>query len=175
MPIKILPDEVASQIAAGEVVERPASVVKELIENALDAGADQISIFIREAGKRLIEVVDNGAGIPTDELKLAVQRHATSKLQTSADLFKVSTLGFRGEALASIGSVSNLKILSRIQEEETGGEVNVDGGEIKPIKKLGMPPGTTVRVEHLFYNVPARLKFFLYFPNPIILLFWDQT
>ncbi|MCK4801457.1 MAG: DNA mismatch repair endonuclease MutL [Anaerolineales bacterium] len=159
MPIQILPEEVASQIAAGEVVERPASVVKELIENALDAGADQITILVREAGKRLIEVVDNGAGIPAKELSLAVHRHATSKLLDAADLFRVSTLGFRGEALASIGSVSQLSLLSRVQREDMGAGVRVEGGEIKPITQLGMPPGTTVRVEHLFYNVPARLKF----------------
>lgn len=159
MSIQILSEEVASQIAAGEVVERPASVVKELIENALDAGADQITILIREAGKRLVEVVDNGAGIPAGELNLAVQRHATSKLRDAADLFRVSTLGFRGEALASIGSVSHLSLLSRVQREDLGAGIKVEGGDITPPTQLGMPPGTTVRVEHLFYNVPARLKF----------------
>lgn len=159
MPIKILPEEVASQIAAGEVVERPSSVVKELIENALDAGADQITILIREAGKRLIEVVDNGVGIPAGELNLAVHRHATSKLNNAADLFRVTTLGFRGEALASIGSVSHLTLLSRVRVEDLGGSIRVEGGEIQQLVALGMPPGTTVRVEHLFYNVPARLKF----------------
>jgi DNA mismatch repair protein MutL len=159
MSIQILSEEVASQIAAGEVVERPSSVVKELIENALDAGADQITIIIKEAGKRLIEVIDNGKGIPAGELKLAVHRHATSKLRNAADLFSVSTLGFRGEALASIGSVSYLTMLSRVQKEDLGGSIQVEGGEIHPSEDLGMPPGTTVRVEHLFYNVPARLKF----------------
>jgi len=159
MSIQILSEEVASQIAAGEVVERPSSVVKELIENALDAGADQITILIKEAGKRLIEVVDNGMGIPAEELKLAVHRHATSKLKNAADLFRVSTLGFRGEALASIGSVSYLTLLSRVQKEDLGGSIHVEGGEIHAAESLGMPPGTTVRVEHLFYNVPARLKF----------------
>jgi len=159
MPIQILPEEVASQIAAGEVVERPSSVVKELIENALDAAADQITIIIREAGKRLIEVVDNGEGIPNIEMELAVQRHATSKLKNAADLFRVSTLGFRGEALASIGSVSHLTLLSRVQKEDIGGLIRVEGGEVHPKESLGIPPGTTVRVEHLFYNVPARLKF----------------
>ncbi len=159
MPIQLLSEEVASQIAAGEVVERPSSAVKELIENSLDAGADQITILIREAGKRLIEVVDNGDGIPAEELNLAVHRHATSKLKYAADLFRVSTLGFRGEALASIGSVSHLTLLSRVQKEDKGASIRVEGGDIKPASLLGIPPGTTVRVEHLFYNVPARLKF----------------
>ena len=159
MAIHVLSEEVASQIAAGEVIERPSSVVKELIENALDADADQITVLIKEAGKRLIEVIDNGVGIPSDEIKLAVHRHATSKLTNAADLFRVSTLGFRGEALASIGSVSYLTLLSRVQKESLGGSIRVEGGEIHPIENLGMPPGTTVRVEHLFYNVPARLKF----------------
>ena len=159
MPIKILSEEVASQIAAGEVIERPSSVVKELIENSLDAGADQITILIRDAGKRSIEVVDNGEGIPADEMSLAVQRHATSKLTAASDLFRVSTLGFRGEALASIGSVSHLTLLSRVQMEDIGGSIKIEGGELKSTSRIGMPPGTTVRVEQLFYNVPARLKF----------------
>ena len=159
MPIKILSKELASQIAAGEVVERPSSVVKELIENSLDAGADQITILIREAGKRLIEVIDNGIGIPTAELTLAVHRHATSKLVNAADLFQISTLGFRGEALASIGSVSQLTLLSRVRKDDLGGSIKVEGGEEKKSSRVGMPPGTTVRVEQLFYNVPARLKF----------------
>ncbi len=159
MPIKILSEELASQIAAGEVVERPSSVVKELIENALDAGADQITILIREAGKRLIEVIDNGAGIPTVELPLALHRHATSKINDAGDLFRVATLGFRGEALASIGSVSQLTLLSRVQKDDLGASIKVEGGEIKKSSRVGIPPGTTVRVEQLFYNVPARLKF----------------
>jgi len=159
MPIKILSEELASQIAAGEVVERPSSVVKELIENALDAGADQITILIREAGKRLVEVIDNGAGIPTVELPLALHRHATSKLNDAGDLFRVATLGFRGEALASIGSVSQLTLLSRVQKDDLGGSIKIEGGEIKKSSRVGIPPGTTVRVEQLFYNVPARLKF----------------
>jgi len=159
MPIQVLSDEVASQIAAGEVVERPASVVKELVENALDAGADNISVMIFDAGKKRIEVADNGSGIPADELKLAVTRHATSKLQTAADLFRVETLGFRGEALASIGSVSHLTISSRVRESDQGAEVAVENGELKTQKSLGRSIGTTVIVENLFYNVPARLKF----------------
>ena len=159
MPIHILPPQVVSQIAAGEVVERPASVVKELLENALDAGAKTISINVEGAGRRLIEVIDNGCGIAPEELAIAVERHATSKLQTSEDLFQISTLGFRGEALASIGSVSRLVITSRPAEVEIGARLRVDGGRIEGIQPTGMPAGTTVRVENLFYNVPARLKF----------------
>jgi DNA mismatch repair protein MutL len=157
--IRILPDEVASQIAAGEVVERPASVVKELLENALDAGAQQITIVIQGAGKNLIEVADNGAGIDPGELALAVTRHATSKLASSEDLFHIATLGFRGEALASIGSVSRLNITSCQPGSSTGAQLTVDGGQISPVKSTGAAPGTLIRVEDLFYNVPARLKF----------------
>ena len=159
MPIRILSDEIASQIAAGEVVERPASVVKELLENALDAGATHISITIEEAGKRLIEVADNGMGIPAEEIPLAVTRHATSKLTTAEDLFRIETLGFRGEALASIGSVSRMTITSRPKEAEMGAQLHVDGGHNAEPQPVGAPAGTVIRVEDLFYNVPARLKF----------------
>jgi DNA mismatch repair protein MutL len=159
MPIRILPDELASQIAAGEVVERPASVVKELIENALDAETKHITITVEGAGKRLIEVSDNGSGIHPDELPLAVARHATSKLSTADDLFKIATLGFRGEALASIGSVSHLTITSRPRSEEMGYKLIVDGGKAKTPQRIGVPAGTVVRVEDLFFNVPARRKF----------------
>ncbi len=159
MPIRILPEEVASQIAAGEVVERPASVVKELMENALDAGASQVVIRIEKAGRRLVEVADNGAGIPKDEIRLAVQRHATSKLETAEDLFHIKTLGFRGEALASIGSVSRLSIVSRSENDSSGVRLMMEGGQIKTVEETGAPVGTVVRVEDLFFNVPARLKF----------------
>lgn len=159
MPIKILSDDVASQIAAGEVVERPASVVKELVENALDAGATHITITIEEAGKKLIEVADNGDGIPPKQLELALTRHATSKLATTEDLFKIGTLGFRGEALASIASVSRLTITTRPKEEETGARLIVDGGKAGKVEPIGAPSGTVIRVEDLFFNVPARLKF----------------
>jgi DNA mismatch repair protein MutL len=159
MPIQILADEVASQIAAGEVVERPASVVKELIENALDAEASHVSVTIEDAGKKLIEVADNGAGIPADELPLAVARHATSKLSTAEDLFRIATLGFRGEALASIGSVSRMTITSRTRQADVGMRLRVDGGHAEQPEPVGAPAGTLVRVESLFYNVPARLKF----------------
>jgi DNA mismatch repair protein MutL len=159
MSIHLLAPEVASQIAAGEVVERPASVVKELVENALDAGAKTISVSIQEAGRRLIEIADDGSGIPADELPLAVERHATSKLQSAIDLFHIQTLGFRGEALASIGSVSRLTITSRVKSAAAGARIRVEGGIAGKIEQVGAPVGTTVRVEDLFYNVPARLKF----------------
>lgn len=159
MPIRILPDDVASQIAAGEVVERPASVVKELLENSLDAGASHINITVTGAGQRLLEVADDGHGIGADELPLALSRHATSKLTKADDLFHITTLGFRGEALASIGSVSRLTITSRQRSAQVGMRLRVDGGQIEMPQQVGAPAGTLVRVEDLFYNVPARLKF----------------
>lgn len=159
MPIHILPPEIASQIAAGEVVERPASVVKELLENALDARASRIAIAVAQAGRQLIEVSDNGHGIPAEEVPLAVARHATSKLERADDLFRIGTLGFRGEALASIASVSRLTLISRDAQSETATRIRVEGGHVRPPERVAAPPGTTVRVEDLFYNVPARLKF----------------
>jgi len=159
MPIRILPPEVASQIAAGEVVERPASVIKELVENALDAGAASIEIRTEAGGSRLIEVSDNGCGIPANELQLAVERHATSKLRNPQDLFKISSLGFRGEALASIGSISKMKITSRIEASNIGALIELHAGSEPKVKPAGSPVGTSVRVVDLFYNVPARLKF----------------
>lgn len=159
MSIHLLPPDLASQIAAGEVVERPASVVKELLENSLDAGASQISITVEGAGQRLIEVADNGSGIPASELALAIERHATSKLDRREDLFRIVTLGFRGEALASIGSVARMTITSRSAASTAGARLRVEGGNADELQVIGAPVGTIVRVEDLFYNVPARLKF----------------
>ena len=159
MPIRILSPEVASQIAAGEVVERPASVVKELVENALDAGAKSVTVQVASAGRALVQVADDGAGIPPDELALAMERHATSKLASAEDLFRIATLGFRGEALASIGSVSRLTITSCTSASPAGARLHVEGGRIGRLEKTGAPVGTAVSVEDLFYNVPARLKF----------------
>lgn len=159
MPIRILTDEVASQIAAGEVIERPASVVKELVENALDAKASQIVIQTADAGRRLIEVSDDGAGIPEGEMQIALARHATSKLSTAEDLFRIQTLGFRGEALASIASVSRFTLISRSINAEVGARLHVEGGHTGGVEPAGIPVGTVARVEDLFFNVPARLKF----------------
>jgi DNA mismatch repair protein MutL len=159
MAIQILPDEVASQIAAGEVVERPASVVKELLENAVDAGARQVSIHVEKSGRRLIEIADDGSGIPAEELLLSVARHATSKLRSADDLFHITTLGFRGEALASIASVSRLTLLSHSRSSAAGARLKIEGGHAGKVEPAGIPDGTVVRVEDLFYNVPARLKF----------------
>ncbi|MEW6029161.1 MAG: DNA mismatch repair endonuclease MutL [Chloroflexota bacterium] len=159
MSIRLLSPEVASQIAAGEVIERPASVVKELVENSLDAKARAVTVTVAEAGRRLIEVADDGTGIPAPELALAVSRHATSKLFRAEELFSISTLGFRGEALASIGSVSRLTVTSRAADSPAGARLKVEGGISGKLEQVGAPVGTVVRVEDLFYNVPARLKF----------------
>ncbi|MDO9129694.1 MAG: DNA mismatch repair endonuclease MutL, partial [Anaerolineales bacterium] len=159
MPIRILSPEIASQIAAGEVVERPASVVRELLENALDARARSVSVTIAAAGRTLIEVADDGSGISAEELPLALARHATSKLSRAEDLFAITTLGFRGEALSSIGSVARLAITSRAADSASGARLKVEAGVVGRLESVGAPIGTLVRVEDLFYNVPARLKF----------------
>ncbi len=159
MPIQILSPQVASQIAAGEVVERPASVVKELIENSIDAGASQIIIRTEGGGRELIEVSDDGEGIPSSDISLAVERYATSKLISIADLYSIRSLGFRGEALASIGSVARLEISSRCKDEAVGSMMVVEGGEAASVKPVGTSRGTRIQVRDLFYNVPARYKF----------------
>jgi len=157
--IRVLSDEVANQIAAGEVVERPASVVKELLENSLDAGATRVRIEVEGGGRKLIRIVDNGHGMVRDDALLAFERHATSKLHTSDDLLSIRTLGFRGEALPSIASVSRLTLATRAEDDEAGTEVEIAGGNILRVDDAGMPAGTTIAVRDLFYNTPARRKF----------------
>jgi DNA mismatch repair protein MutL len=159
MTIHILPEDLASKIAAGEVIERPASVVKELLENSIDAGAHEIKIEIRHGGQRLIRVADDGAGIPADQVKTAFARHATSKLNSVDDLFNLQTLGFRGEALPSIAAVSRVMLITRARGETSGTQIRVDGGKIIEHRAQGSPQGTMVTVEDLFRHVPARLKF----------------
>jgi len=157
--IHVLSDQVANQIAAGEVVERPASVVKELLENSLDAGATRIRIEIEAGGRKLIRIVDNGHGMGRDDALLAFERHATSKLRSSDDLLSIATLGFRGEALPSIASVARLTLDTRATDDEVGTSLEIAGGNILRVEDAGLPPGTTIAVRDLFFNTPARRKF----------------
>lgn len=162
--IKVLPLLLINKIAAGEVIERPASVVKELVENAIDAHADTIEIFIEDGGKRLIRISDNGDGIAEEDMPLAFASHATSKLLTVDDLFNINTLGFRGEALASIGSISHSKVISRKKGAENGHRMEVEGGKMAEPSAEGCPEGTTIEISNIFFNTPARRKF-LYSTN----------
>jgi DNA mismatch repair protein MutL len=157
--IRILAENVANKIAAGEVVERPASVVKELLENAIDAGAQSIRVEVESGGKRMIRVIDDGSGMAQDDALLAFERHATSKLRTADDLLSIATLGFRGEALPSIAAVSRLLLQTRAAEEEEGTRVEFAGGKLVSVKPEGLPAGTTISVADLFYCVPARRNF----------------
>src|SRR6476620_2595590 len=157
--IHVLSENVANKIAAGEVVERPASVVKELLENSLDAGATRIKISVEAGSKKLIQITDNGCGMVRDDAMLAFERHATSKIKNAEDLLSVSTLGFRGEALPSIASVSRLRLETRAAEESAGTVVEINGGKIARVEEAGLPPGTSITVRDLFFNVPARKKF----------------
>ena len=157
--IKILPENMTNKIAAGEVVERPASVAKELVENALDAGSKELVVEIESGGRRLIKVSDTGSGMSREDAFLALERHATSKIACDEDLFSLSTLGFRGEALPSIASVSRLTISTRTSDTLEGTEIYVEGGRIKEVKECGMAAGTVIAVRNLFFNTPARLKF----------------
>ena len=157
--IHVLSETVANQIAAGEVVERPASVVKEMLENSLDAGATRIKISVEAGGKRLIQITDNGCGMVRDDAMLAFERHATSKIKYAEDLLSVATLGFRGEALPSIASVSRLRLETRASEEASGTVIEINGGKIARVEEAGLPLGTSVTVRDLFFNTPARKKF----------------
>lgn len=159
MQIKVLSEQLASQIAAGEVVERPASVVKELVENAIDAGATTINVDIREGGRKLIQIADDGDGISAEQVETAFLRHATSKLDSAEALTAIRTLGFRGEALAAIASVSHITVVTRSRDATTGVRLVLEGGHRRSQDTVGAPQGTVIAVENLFYNTPARLKF----------------
>lgn len=158
-PVRVLPDDVANKIAAGEVVERPASVVKELVENALDAGATRVAVHLAAAGRQLIEVVDNGHGMSEQNALLAIERHATSKIRKAADLEAIHTLGFRGEALASIASVSRFVLTTRREKDDSATRVRIDGGVLRDVEQTGAPVGTRVSVNRLYFNTPVRAKF----------------
>lgn len=157
--IKLLPDHIANQIAAGEVVQRPASVVKELLENAIDAGATRIDLVMKDAGKALVHVIDNGAGMSSNDARLAFERHATSKISAAEDLFNIRTMGFRGEAMASIAAVAQVTMKTRLHEAELGTEIAIEGSEIRRHEPVLCPKGTSIAVKNLFYNVPARRNF----------------
>src|SRR5207248_6956047 len=157
--IRVLPDQIANKIAAGEVVERPASVVKELLENSLDAGATDVRVEVEAGGRRLIRVVDNGCGMSRDDAMLAFERHATSKLRDVQDLLSIATLGFRGEALPSIASVSRLLLETRSAEEATGARVEIAGGKMLRCDEAALSSGTSIAVRDLFFNVRALKKF----------------
>jgi DNA mismatch repair protein MutL len=157
--ITLLPDHVANQIAAGEVVQRPASVVKELLENAIDAGSDHVQLIIKEAGKQLIQVVDNGKGMSITDARMAFERHATSKIKSASDLFALNTKGFRGEALASIAAVAHVEMLSKTSEDEIGTQIKIAGSEIREQEPVVAPKGTSISVKNLFFNIPARRNF----------------
>lgn len=157
--IRLLPDNIANQIAAGEVVQRPASVVKELMENSLDAGATSVDLLIKDAGKALIQVIDNGSGMSAADARMAFERHATSKIRESADLFNIRTMGFRGEAMASIAAVAQVTMKTRLEGQELGTEVVIEGSDMKKQQPTTTPQGTIISVKNLFFNVPARRNF----------------
>ena len=157
--IHLLPDSVANQIAAGEVIQRPASVVKELVENAIDAGATHISVILKESGRTLIQVIDNGTGMSPTDARLAFERHSTSKIKQANDLFSLHTMGFRGEALASIVAVSQVELRTRRAEDELGTCLRMAASRCESQECIAMQPGSNFAVKNLFFNVPARRKF----------------
>ena len=157
--IQLLPDSVANQIAAGEVIQRPASVVKELVENAIDAGATHVNVLVTDAGRTSIQVIDDGKGMSETDARMSFERHATSKIRSAADLFSLHTMGFRGEALASIAAVAHVELKTRRQEDEVGTHLSVSGSRYDSQQPCSCPVGSNFMVDNLFYNVPARRKF----------------
>ena len=157
--IQLLPDAIANQIAAGEVIQRPASVVKELMENSIDAGSTSIKLVVKEAGKTLIQVIDNGCGMSDTDARMSFERHATSKIREASDLFAIRTMGFRGEALASIAAIAHVEMRTRRQSDELGCLLQIEGSEVKNQEACQCSSGTTISVKNLFFNVPARRNF----------------
>ena len=157
--IVLLDDLTINQIAAGEVIERPASVVKELVENSIDAGATSIAVEVKNGGIKQIKIIDNGSGIAKDDVKFAFERHATSKIRTAEDLETVKSMGFRGEALASIAAISHVEVVTKTESDFMGSKVIVEGGEVVEQEETGAQKGTTITVSNLFYNTPVRYKF----------------
>ena len=157
--IQLLPDHVANQIAAGEVIQRPASAIKEMLDNALDAGSTEIKAFIKDAGKTLLQVVDNGSGMSKKDLEMCFKRHATSKIKNADDLFNIKSMGFRGEAMASISAIGHIEVTSKLTNKELASRLIIKGGEIKSHEDCASSNGTSIKVKNLFFNVPARRKF----------------
>ena len=157
--IQLLPDHVANQIAAGEVVQRPSSVVKELLENAIDAGATSIKLIVKDAGKTLIQVIDDGKGMSVTDARLSFERHATSKIKTADDLFNLNTKGFRGEALASIAAIAHVELKTKQENDDVGTQIRIEGSEVVSQEVIATPKGTSLSVKNLFFNIPARRNF----------------
>ena len=157
--IQLLPDSIANQIAAGEVIQRPASVVKELMENAIDAGSTSVKLVVKDAGKTLIQVIDNGSGMSETDARMCFERHATSKIRKANDLFSLVTKGFRGEAMASIAAIAQVEMRTRLEGQDLGTKIIIEGSEVKKQEACQSPQGSTISVKNLFYNVPARRKF----------------
>src|ERR1700749_969157 len=157
--IQLLPDAVANQIAAGEVVQRPASAVKELVENAIDAGADKIQLILKDAGKALIQVIDNGCGMSLTDARMCFERHATSKIRKAEDLFAIRTMGFRGEAMASIAAIAQVEMKTRRVEDELGTLIEIEASQVVKQEACQCNAGTSICVKNLFYNIPARRNF----------------
>ena len=157
--IQLLPDSVANQIAAGEVIQRPASVIKELVENSVDAGADIINVLVTDAGRTSIQVIDNGKGMSETDARLSFERHATSKIRQASDLFSLHTMGFRGEALASIAAVAQVELKTRTKDDELGTRISISGSKITAQEPVSCSVGSNFMVNNIFFNVPARRKF----------------
>jgi len=157
--IRLLPDSVANQIAAGEVIQRPASAVKELMENAIDAEATNIQLIIKDAGKSLVQVTDNGNGMSETDARMCFERHATSKIQKAEDLFEIKTMGFRGEAMASIAAIAQVELKSRRHDAETGTLIHIEGSKVQSQEPCACQPGSSIQVKNLFFNIPARRNF----------------